>query len=228
MIVIRKYSRDLPDRCTAVCFMIKKITALQVQKRNPNRVNVHLDGTFAFGLSRIVAAWLQVGQELSEEKIAQLQQEDAGEVAYQRAVRYLSYRPRSVKEITDHLRKHEIPEEWIGATIERLQSNRLVDDRRFAEIWLENRATFRPRGTFALRMELRQKGVSDRVIDEALSELDEIPLALQAGRKKCARLRNADEEEFRKKMYGFLSRRGFSYETISEVLPELWRETKTG
>ena len=61
-----------------VCLM-KKITALQVQKRNPNRVNIHLDGEFAFGVARIVAAWLRIGQELSEEKIGQLQAEDGRE-----------------------------------------------------------------------------------------------------------------------------------------------------
>ena len=52
---------------------MRKITAIEVQKRRPNRVNIHLDGEFAFGLARIVAAWLRVGQELSEEKIEELQ-----------------------------------------------------------------------------------------------------------------------------------------------------------
>ena len=64
-----------------VCLM-KKITAIEVQKRSPNRVNIHLDGEFAFGLARIVAAWLRVGQDLSEEKIEQLQADDARERAY--------------------------------------------------------------------------------------------------------------------------------------------------
>ena len=49
--------------------MDQKITALKAQKRNPNRINVYLDGIFAFGLARVVAAWLQVGQTLSDEKI---------------------------------------------------------------------------------------------------------------------------------------------------------------
>ena len=52
---------------------MRKITAIEVQKRTPNRVNIYLDGEFAFGLSRIVAVWLRTGQELSEEKIEQLQ-----------------------------------------------------------------------------------------------------------------------------------------------------------
>ncbi len=79
--------------------MTMKITAIEPQQRNPQRVNVYLDGAFAFGLTRITAAWLQVGQEISEEKIASLQAEDANEIAYQKALHFLSYRPRSSREI---------------------------------------------------------------------------------------------------------------------------------
>ena len=102
---------------------MKKITALEVQKKNPNRVNIHLDGEFAFGLARIVAAWLRVGQELSEEKIEQLQAEDARERAFQQAMLFLSYRARSESEIRQNLRKHEIPEAVIDQTLDRLRRN---------------------------------------------------------------------------------------------------------
>jgi regulatory protein len=206
--------------------MGKKITAIQPQKRNPNRVNVHLDGEFAFGLARITAAWLKVGQELEQSRIDKLLAEDAGEVAYQLALRYLSYRPRSVKEITDHLRKHETPEAVIAEIVERLAETGMVDDVKFTRMWIENRADFRPRGAYALRAELRQKGIGDAVIETALGDLDETALALQAGRKKAAQLKTAEEQVFKQKMYGFLSRRGFGYETISEVVGALWTERR--
>jgi len=73
--------------------MMHTITALTLQKRNRQRVSVFLDGEYSFGLARIVAAWLEVGQELSDEKIAQLRAEDEREVAYQRALRLIQYRP---------------------------------------------------------------------------------------------------------------------------------------
>jgi regulatory protein len=111
---------------------MKKITALVVQKRNPNRVNVHLDGEFAFGLARIVAAWLRVGQELPDEKIEQLQAEDARERAFQQAMLFLSYRARSESEIRQNLRKHEIPELVIEQTLERLRQDGLANDNQFA------------------------------------------------------------------------------------------------
>ncbi len=95
-------------------------------------MNIHLDGNYAFGLTRITAAWLQVGQELSEEKITSLQAEDSCERAYQQAMLFLSYRARSESEIRQNLSKHEIPQDVIEQTIERLREVQLADDKQFA------------------------------------------------------------------------------------------------
>ena len=211
---------------------MRKITALQVQKRNPNRVNVHLDGEYAFGLARIVAAWLQVGQTLDEKKIAELQDEDARERAMQQAMLFLSYRARSEKEIRDNLSKHEIPEAVIEDTLEHLRRNGLANDKNFADAWVENRSTFRPRGRRALSLELRQKGIDESTIKSALENVDEDALAYEAGQKKAGKLKGAalsvskglDWNEFRKKMSDFLARRGFSYSVIASTISRLWSE----
>lgn len=123
---------------------MRTITAIEVQKKDPNRVNLYLDGEFAFGLARIVAAWLKVGQRLDDEKLAALQVEDARERAYQQAMLFLSYRARSEREICRNLHKHEVPEAVIEETLERLRRERLADDDQFARMWVENRNTFRP------------------------------------------------------------------------------------
>ena len=130
-------------------------------------MNIHLDGEFAFGLARIVAAWLGVGQELSEEKIEQLQAEDARERAFQQAMLFLSYRARSESEIRQNLRKHEIPEQVIEQTLERLRQDGLANDNQFAQAWVENRSTFRPRSRRMMAMELRQKGLDDEAVASA-------------------------------------------------------------
>lgn len=208
--------------------MNRKITALRAQKRNRQRVNVYLDGEFAFGLSRIVAAWLQVGQELSEEKISVLQAEDSREVAYQRALKLLNYRIRSEAEIRKNLREHGLASQVIDEVLERLQQNGFVDDRHFAKAWIENRAEYRPRGRALLAFELRQKGVPDEVIDESLSDLDEEGGAYQAGSKYARKLRDLERPEFRRKLYGFLSRRGFSYNIIAPVVDRIWAECESG
>src|ERR671923_139708 len=166
---------------------MKKITAIDVQKKNPNRVNVYLDGEFAFGLARVVAAWLKVGQVLTEEKIERLQLEDARERAFQQAMLFLSYRARSESEIRQNLRKHEIPEPVVEHTLERLRQDGLANDHQFARAWVENRSTFRPRSRRLMTMELRQKGLNDEAVASAVADVDDEALAYEAAQKKVAR-----------------------------------------
>ena len=203
---------------------MKKITAIQVQKKNPNRVNIYLDGEYAFGLTRIVAAWLHTGQILDKEKIAKLHAEDARERAMQQALLYLSYRARSEKEIRQNLSKHEIPEAVIEETLERLRQNGFANDKQFASAWVENRSTFRPRGRRVLTLELRQKGIADSTIESALEDIDEEALAYEAGLKKARKLRVQEWSDFRKKTSDFLARRGFSYSVIAPIVSRLWNE----
>jgi len=205
---------------------MKKITALVVQKRDPNRVNVHLDGEYAFGLARIVAAWLRVGQELDEEKLKRLQIEDARERAVQQALLFLSYRARSESEIRQNLRKHEMPEEVIEETLARLRQDGLANDGQFAQAWVENRSTFRPRSRRMLAMELRQKGLDDEAVSSALEDVDDEPLAYEAARKRASRLKGLEWADFRKKLSEFLARRGFSYSVIAPVVTRIWNETQ--
>jgi len=203
---------------------MKKITDLVVQKKNPNRVNIYLDGEFAFGLARITAAWLQRGQELSNEKIAQMQAEDARERAFQQAMLFLSYRVRSEKEIRQNLLKHEFPEEVIGQTLERLRKSGLVNDNQFARAWVENRNTFRPRSRRALTMELRQKGLDDEAVQAAVSNVDENALAYESANKRAGRLKGLEWNEFRRKLSEYLARRGFPYSVIAPVVTQIWNE----
>lgn len=208
--------------------MLQRITAIESQQKNPQRVNVYLDGEFAFGLAVVVAAWLRVGQELGEEKIASLKTQDEGEVTYQKALHFLSFRPRSSAEVRQNLSKRGISEPLIEETMNRLQSNRQIDDEAFARAWVENRNTFRPRGKPALRMELRRKGLSDEIVQSVLStQVDEAALAITTARKYARRLAGLEWPEFRQKLSGFLARRGFSYTTLAPVVSEVWKETQT-
>jgi regulatory protein len=204
-----------------------KITAIEPQQKNPQRVNVYLDGEFAFGLARILAAWLKVGQELGEEKIASLKTEDEREVTYQKALHFLSYRPRSSAEVHQNLTKRGISETLANETVSRLQNSGLVNDDAFAQAWVENRNAFRPRSKSALRMELLRKGLSDETVQSVLDEqVDEQALAFEAARKYARRLAGLEWPEFRQKLGGFLARRGFSYTTLAPVVSEVWKESQ--
>jgi len=201
------------------------VSALVVQKKNKNRVNVYLDGKFAFGLAAIEAIKLRRGQVLTDEDIAQLKSRDDVEKAYERALKFLEYRPRSIEETRRYLDGKDYPPEIIEQIIERLSNAGLLDDRAFVQFWLENRATFRPRSARALRHELRQKGISNELIAEMLEEEhDENNAAYAAAISKARRWRGLDAASFRQKLGGFLARRGFSYEVVRETTARVWQE----
>ncbi len=203
-----------------------KITGIEPARKNPNRVNIYLDGRLAFDLAGIVAAWLRPGQDLDEAHVAALRADDLREQAYQRSLDFLSYRGRSEAEIRQHLRKHRVPADVVEHTLSRLRSTHLADDTQFAHAWVENRTTFRPRSRRVLSWELRQRGVPAETAESALAGLDEAALAKEAGRKQAARIQDLDWHEFRARLSAYLSRRGFSYETIASTVSELWSEVR--
>ncbi|MEI6290262.1 MAG: RecX family transcriptional regulator [Chloroflexota bacterium] len=206
---------------------MRKITSIEQQKKNPNRVNIFLDGEFAFGLSRLTAAWLSTGQELTDEKVNSLQLDDARDAAMQKALNFLGYRARSRKEVVDNLEKHEIPPAVIETTISRLKELHLVNDDEFARAWVENRNTFRPRSSRVIAYELRLKGLDRDLINKVVSEnTDDHVLAREAARKYLRKVQNLEWQEFRQKLGGFLGRRGFSYEICASVIREIWNEIK--
>lgn len=201
-----------------------KITALKAQKRNPNRVNVYLDGDYVFSLERIVAAWLQVGQIIDEKKISQLKEHDGEEKAFQRALHLISYRQRSVHEIQKKLEALGYSEQTIDRVISRLSQNEILDDERFARDWIENRNTFRPRSQRMLAVELRQKGISEDTIVKTIENNDDTVLAYEAARQRLRRYEDLEWNEFRTKLSAFLGRRGFHYGVIHEVVSRVWSE----
>ena len=204
--------------------MTWKVTALTPQQKNKDRVNVYLDNKFAFGLAAIIAARLKVGQTLGDGEIAHLRGLDEVEEAYNKSLKYLSYRPRSRSELERYLNGKKLPAEAIAKVIARLEQAQFVNDGEFARFWVENREHFAPRGKRALRTELRQKGLSDADVETALSEVDETASAYEAGRKRAARMHGLDRETFHRRLSGFLQRRGFGYEVTKTVVARLWKE----
>jgi regulatory protein len=201
------------------------ITAIKVQRRNPHRVAIYLDGEYAFGLARIVAAWLTVGRIITDEEIEEFKAQDTQEVAYLQALHLLNYRVRASAEIQKKLTRKGYAENVVTQVMERLQKNGLVDDVQFAHIWIENRETFRPRSRRALAVELRRKGIAEDIIEQALTETpDEEQLAYQAGLRQARRLSSLQRKDFRMKLSAFLGRRGFNFDTILPVVDRLWNE----
>jgi regulatory protein len=197
------------------------ITGLEIQKQNKNRVNIYLDGSYAFSLDVMGAAPLRKGQHLTDADIARLRQADEVAQAYESAIRFLGNRPRSSNEVRRKLAGKNTPDAVIEIVITRLEAAGYINDLEFARYWVRNREESRPRGSIALRAELRERGVPPAIIDEVLAEQDAVPLALRAAEKKVQSLRGTDRQTFRRKLSGFLMRRGFDYETVRTVVETL-------
>lgn len=203
--------------------MSKKITALSAQVKNKERVNVYLDGQFAFGLAAIVAARLKVGQPLSDAEVARLEALDEIEAAYHKSLNYLSYRPRSRAELEQYLKTKKVSAEASAQVLARLAQAQLVNDAEFARYWVDNREQFAPRGKHALRSELRHKGLSDADVQAALADVDEAQGAYEAARKRAARMTGLEREVFFRRLSGFLQRRGYGYDVVKTVVARLWQ-----
>ncbi len=208
-----------------------QITALEPQVNNPERINLYVDGHFLLGVNAeiVLKMGLQVEQELLPEHLEQLRSEDAEQQAVDRALNYLSFRPRSREEVRRYLRRKETPPEIIEAALARLDRLDFVNDRAFAEFWIETRGQFNPRGAHALKNELRMKGVEREVVDELVDDEQDEERALRAGRKKAMSLVNVpnmDYARFRNRLGPFLQRRGFGYDVTTRTVRALWEELK--
>lgn len=183
---------------------------------------------FAFGLPAIEAVkrGLQRGVELSESDIAELLAVDEVERAIQGAITFVSYRPRSEREVRDRLRKRDFSQPAIDAAIERMRGWGYLDDQAFAEWWVGNRAEHQPRGKRALAGELRIRGVSSEVVGEVLEEadLDEHGAALELARKRLPSLSSLDRPTQERRLAAFLGRRGYNWDVIRPVMKEVFAE----
>jgi len=201
------------------------ISALEPQKKNTGRVNVYLDDVFAFGLEAVDAAYLRVGQTLSDSEITVLKTKNQAGRAYERAIRLLARRPQSAAEIHKALTAVEVPVEIIDSTLDRLIEQGYIDDLAFARAWLADRQNFRPISAKALRYELRSKGVADAIIDEALVGFDKTQAAYKALRGQARRIVGLDRRTIFTKLGAFLARRGFDYDTARIAIEQLISES---
>jgi regulatory protein len=198
-----------------------EITALKPVPRQPSRVQVYLDGRRWRAIPAAAAAGLRVGMSLDPAEQQLIEDRSSEAAALERVGRLLVERPRSEAEVRQRLARAGTAPETIDQVIERLRHNGDLDDGSFARTWVENRMAFRPRGAAMLRAELRRKGVPSAAIDSALAEVDEPQAAWAAARRVAQRWTHLDPSARRQKLYSYLQRRGFDYDTIRLVLHRL-------
>ena len=192
------------------------ITRLLAGKKNQGRINLYLDGEFAFALTidEVVKNGLKKGLDLTTDQVEALKKNDDLLWAYAKILNYLSFRPRTEFEVRARLKKYDITDAtsiiWI---ITKLKENNYLSDLEFAKWLVGSRMSNRPRSKQHLSAELRSKGVDTAVIDQVLVSIDEtVPLEALIAKKSTLS---------RDKLIQFLQRRGFKYSAVQAKLDEL-------
>ena len=141
--------------------------------------------------------------------------------AMARAINLISYRRRSEAELRRRLSEHH-PEDAVNVTIDRLKEQGLIDDARFAGEWSDSRTRNSPRSSRAILRELSEKGVPRRIAEAAVEDLDDEATAREAAVKFARRLEDADYEQFHRRLWGHLQRRGYGGSVARRIVLDLW------
>lgn len=197
------------------------ITRLVQGKKNPNRVNLYLDGEFSFTLSidEVPKNGLKKGLELTESQISELIENDNNDKVYAKILNFISYRPRTIKEVKDRLYQYEVvdPVKQLPI-INKLIERGYLDDLVFAKWFIGSRNTHRPRSPRMLSQELMSKGVDREIIKSVLNEINkEEDTILRLLKKKLGDSHVLDAPK-RQKITSYLGRLGFSWGVIKEVV----------
>lgn len=209
----------------------KIITRIEAQKKNPRRRSVFIDGKFAFGLDEEVVSKLGLEKEeaLTESRIEEILGQKSENEAKNVALKFLSFRRRTEKEIKGKLKKKGFDERTIKSTIEKLKEYDLINDFEFASAWVKERLAHKPRGKKLLKHELWKKGIKKEIIDQVTEELckNEAKSALELLEKTKKRYRNLEPNVAKRRMYGLLIRRGFSYDNVKHAMGNLMRDQES-
>ena len=198
-----------------------KITKIEQQKKKKNRVNVYIDGEFSLGLYKdtVVEYHLYENKEITQSEISLIKEFEVITDVKEKVRNYISYRERSKKEIKDYLTNKGIKEEVSKKVLADFEKAYLIDDHRFARAWIKDRNKNNPKGNFALKMELKNKGIEEAEIEDLLKCVDEKQNARKVLEKAFRKY--GKKKTSKKKILEYLKRRGFEIEIALEMLNEL-------
>lgn len=203
------------------------ITKIQRIRRKRARYGIYLDGSLALELGdwTIGKFGLRAGDELDEERVNIIKSVEAETLAKNTAINYISYRPRSSKEVMDHLIKKGFDRNCAEDIVHNLQSISMINDIEFAHMFVRDHLKRKPTGQALLKQQLILKGIPSKTADKVLTNLvspqSQQASALQAAKRKLQMSRYSTKkdniERRKKRLLDFLIRRGFSYEIAAKT-----------
>lgn len=198
-----------------------KITKIEKQKNNLKRYSVFIDDEFAFGIDELDLLYYKLSEntQIDETKYNFILENVIYNKAKNKAVKYISYQPRTEKEVTEKLKECEYSDDIIFRVIETMKKYNYINDKEYAKNFLTSKLNLKGYGIFKISFDLKQKGISDDIINDIIenTELNENKRALEVLEKKLRGKKISDYKE-KQKLYNFLLRRGFSYDVIKEAV----------
>lgn len=138
--------------------------------------------------------------------------------------RYLAKSEHTASQLRKHLLKRKYHEQVIKDTLEWAERSNLVDDERYASIFLRSHSSKSPMGTFRIRAELQRKGINGGIIDSILEEHDDMELFEVLVRTVRSRYSHLDGDRAFRRAAGYLKRRGFNSDLILKVLNSVFND----
>jgi len=206
-----------------------RVVSVTSAGRGGRCVEVEMDSGTTYIVDTNVAydAGIAPNQEVEQSDVQALLDADDLLAAKQVATRQLSYRPRSVTELRQTLGQRGFGSHIIDQVIERFSELGYLDDADFARRWIQTREQLAPRGTRLLKQELRQKGINADLADEALAvaDLDELETATRIAERRLPKMSGLDRDTQRRRLAGYLERRGFSHDIVRQIDRKYFRES---
>ena len=202
------------------------ITKIEKQKKSKKRWNIHIDGVFFCGLyaDTILKYGLHVNEEHTEKKLHEIKEYDEYIYGKEIALNYLSYRIRTVSELKKKLKEKKISEKSSKKILQYLEDAGLTNDEEFAKLLIEEKIKYKPVGIRVLKQKLFEKGVpkliGEKVLGEVFENVDEKQLAMANFKKLYPKIKGKERNEQKRKVYEFLTRKGFGYDVINEIIYE--------
>jgi len=199
-----------------------KITKIETQKKNANRVSIYIDGEFKFGVYKNVFITLGIatGDEIDENQMAEMIAEDEYKRGINAALSYISYQQRTEKEVRDKLAKDQLDSKLVKRIIDAIKGYGYINDYVYAKDYISFKIEHS--GTNKIKSKLKEKGISDEVLNELLSAYSESYMeskALAVAEKKNESFGERLEYSKRySRLTGFLTRRGYPYGIVKSVV----------
>ena len=204
---------------------MSEITNLEVQKNNPERINLYLDDKFYCGISveLVIKNHLKVGLEITKDSLDELVLEDEKGKALSKAVKYISSNLKTTRQIRDYLKKKDYNPNTIEYVIDKLKEYSYLDDEAYCKAFI---STYSHKyGKLKIISTLKSRGVSDKTIDNVFSEEINLKDSIESVANKYLKNKERNSETYLK-LSRFLYSRGYEFDDINRLINILKEEEK--